>query len=216
MPSTRPSTAESRSASSKTMNGDLPPSSSDSFLRRTCGCLADDSTDFSRTGKRDLVDVVVFDKKRPVRPSPLMTLRTPGGRPISSGEFSESKSRKRRVLGGLDDDRISSGQRRSDLPREHQQREVPRNHLSNDATGGVACELALQQLRPSGVMIEVARDERNIDIAALTNRLAIVDRSRELRAVASASAPAERVHTDSALADGRSVPATPAEPCARP
>ncbi len=61
MASTTPSTAESRSASSKTMKGDLPPSSRRQPLAGAGGGLADDLADFGRAGEGDLVDAGVVD-----------------------------------------------------------------------------------------------------------------------------------------------------------
>ncbi len=43
------------------------------------------------------------------------------------------KAVKRRLLGGLHDDGVAGGQRRSQLPRLHQQREIPGNDLPDHA-----------------------------------------------------------------------------------
>ena len=54
-----PSTAARMSASSKTMFGLLPPSSSVTFFRLPVGGLHDQLADLGRAGEGDLVDVVV-------------------------------------------------------------------------------------------------------------------------------------------------------------
>ena len=40
----------------------------------------------------------------------------------------------------------------------------------------MALELGFHQLRPAGVMIEVPRDERDVDVAGLADRLPVVHR----------------------------------------
>ena len=44
----------------------------------------------------------------------------------------------------------------------------------DDAARFVAGKLLLEQLRPTGVVVEMPRDQRNIDVAALANGLAVV------------------------------------------
>jgi len=45
----------------------------------------------------------------------------------------KAQRRHRRLLGGLQYDRAARGERWRDLPRRHQEREIPRNDLANDA-----------------------------------------------------------------------------------
>src|SRR5205807_6588264 len=49
-------------------------------------------------------------------------------------------------------------------------------YLSDDAAGHKARKFLLEKLRPSRMVIKMARDERNIDVAALANRFAVVHR----------------------------------------
>ena len=84
MASTTPSTALSRSASSNTMKGLLPPSSSDSFNPRpavACRMMRPTSVEpvnatFARPS--------CATSAAPVRPSPVTTLSTPSGSPASA------------------------------------------------------------------------------------------------------------------------------------
>ena len=71
---------------------------------------------------------------------------------------------------------LPSRQRGRDLPGQHQQREVPGNDLADDADGAHVGHLGRHQLRPAGVMVEVAGDERDVDVARLADRLAVVHR----------------------------------------
>ena len=83
MASTTPSTTLSRSASSKTMKGDLPPSSSDSFLP-----VPAVATRMMRPTSVDPVKAILSTSgcstsAAPVRPSPVTMFTTPGGSPAS-------------------------------------------------------------------------------------------------------------------------------------
>src|SRR5262249_52921530 len=52
---------------------------------------------------------------------------------------------------------------------------IPRNNLANNATGGVAGKFFLEQLGPARVVIEMASDQRNINIAAFPDWFSVVD-----------------------------------------
>ena len=83
MASTTPSTALSRSASSNTMKGDLPPSSRVSFLP-----VPAVASRIRRPTSVEPVNAILSMPSwrtisSPVRPSPVTILSTPGGRPAS-------------------------------------------------------------------------------------------------------------------------------------
>jgi hypothetical protein len=61
-------------------------------------------------------------------------------------KFGESKSGEWRELRGLKHDSISSGERRSNFPRQHQQRKIPRNDLADDSAGLVTGEFLGEKL----------------------------------------------------------------------
>ena len=129
MASTTPSTAPSRSASSNTTKGDLPPSSSESFLP----VPAVASRMMRPTSVEPVKAILSIPGWRtissPVRPSPVRMLTTPGGQPRVAADLGESEGRERRELGGLDHHRIAHGEGRRDLPGQHQEREVPGDDL---------------------------------------------------------------------------------------
>src|SRR5215472_15643533 len=81
----------------------------------------------------------------------------------------KSERGQRRELCRLQDHGISRGQRRSDFPGEHQERKIPRNNLAYDTARCVAGELLFKDLRPPRVMIEMSSNQRNINVAALTD-----------------------------------------------
>ena len=90
-------------------------------------------------------------------------------------DFGEGQSRQRGEFGGLQHHRIARGQCGRDLPGEHQQREIPRNDLPADADRPLPRKFACHQRGPAGVMIEMPRDQRHVDVAGFADRLAIVD-----------------------------------------
>ena len=132
--STTPSTTLSRSESSKTMKGDLPPSSSERRLPLpavTCrmwrptsvepvkaillmsGCLQDGLACLARVAGDDV------DHAR--RQADL------------AANLGEGERGDRRVAGGLEHDGVAHRQRGGDLPGHHQQGEVPGDDLADHA-----------------------------------------------------------------------------------
>ena len=77
-----PSTAASRSASSKTMKGALPPSSSDVFLSVGAHCAASTRPTSVEPVKVSLRTAMLAVSTPPMaRAEPVMTLNTPAGTP---------------------------------------------------------------------------------------------------------------------------------------
>src|SRR5207302_2939780 len=90
----------------------------------------------------------------------------------------------RRRLRGLQHHGVPGGEGGRDLPREHEQREVPRDDLPRDADGPwpPVRERVLELVRPAGVVEEVRGREWHVDVARFADRLAAVERleDREL------------------------------------
>ncbi len=86
--------------------------------------------------------------------------------------------RDRGRFGRLQHHRVPAGQRRGDLPRGHEEGEIPRDHLRRDPErGGLpAGEGILELVGPARVMEEMRRDQGQVEIAALADRLAAVHR----------------------------------------
>jgi hypothetical protein len=89
----------------------------------------------------------------------------------------EQQRRQRGGLGRLEHDRVPARQRRGDLPREHQQREVPGDDLpAHPERARVEPEPGpVELVGPAGVVEEVRRRGRHVDVAGLADRLAVVD-----------------------------------------
>ena len=132
-----PSTATSRSASSKTRNGALPPSSIEVRITWSAHC--------SRSLRPTAVEPVKESFR--ARPSRIIgsitgagsevvtTLSTPSGSPASCMIPASARMRQRRLLGGLDHHRAAGGDGRADLAGAHRHREVPRRDEEARAHG---------------------------------------------------------------------------------
>ena len=130
---TAPSTAASTSASSKTRNGALPPSSIDT--RRTL--WADCSISFRPTSVEPVKDslrsrgspMIGFETSEDLLE--VTTLSTPRGQPGLVEDLGQREHRQRRLLGRLDHHRAAGGDGGADLARAHRHREVPgRDHVT--------------------------------------------------------------------------------------
>ena len=182
------------------MKGDLPPSSSESRLWLVAVARANRASDFGRTGERDLVHVRMLDQRLAGRAVAGDDVDHAGGQARFLANFREGQRRQRREFRGLQHDGVSGRQCRRNLPRQHQQRKIPRNDLPDDAAGHVLGKFLLQKLRPTRVMIEMPRDQRNVDVAALANRLAVVHRLEHREPPRMFLHQPRHAHTDSARA----------------
>ena len=122
-----PSTASSRSASSKIRNGALPPSSIETLSTLSAACaisLLPTSVEPVKESLRSRGSPMIgFEIS--LEDEPVTTFRTPSGRPHSSSSLRQRQHRERRLLGGLDHHRAAGGDRGADLARAHRVGEVP-------------------------------------------------------------------------------------------
>ena len=95
--------------------------------------------DLGRAGERDLVDVGVLDEMRAGRAVAGDDVDDARRQLGLAADVGEDERRQRRRLGRLEHDRVAAGERRRDLPGEHQQREVPGDDLAGDAERARAC-----------------------------------------------------------------------------
>jgi hypothetical protein len=110
-----------------------------------------------------------------------MMFTTPAGRSACCRISAKTSADSGRGLRGLDDDGVTRGERRGNLPREHEQREVPRDHLCGDAERtGVRPEAGIVELvRPACVVEEPRCHEWHVDITALLDGFAVVQTLRD-------------------------------------
>ncbi len=178
MPLTIPSTVWSSAQSSKTMFAALPPSSSVSFLPRAGELALDCLADLGGAGERDLVDAVALDERGAGAAVAGDDVDDSGGKLGLAQDVAEEERGERGRLRRLEHDGVAARERGRDLPREHEQREVPRDDLARDADGlrPAVREGVLELVGPAGVVEEVRRGERKVDVARLLDRLAAVER----------------------------------------
>ncbi len=128
MPETAPLTASSRLQSSNTMLGDLPPSSSDTFLKDLGGQLVDARAGCRAAGEGDLGDLGMSDERLAddgaVAGDDIHHARRQAG--FLDHELHELEQRGGGEFGGLDDDGAAGGQCGRQLPGGQHQRRVPR------------------------------------------------------------------------------------------
>src|SRR5690606_2300850 len=146
------------------------------LLPGTRGRDADEAADFGGSRECDLVHAIVVDERLARATVARDDVHDAGGQANLLAQLRETQRRERRELGGLEYHRVPHGQCRRDLPREHEQREVPRDDLADDADGLVSGELGARELRPPRVVVEVPGDERDVDVTGLADGLAVVER----------------------------------------
>src|SRR4051794_29411898 len=148
------------------------------LLPRSRELALDRLADVGGAGERDLVDVRVVDECGPRASVAGDDVHDTGRKLGLAQHVAEEERGQRRRLSRLQYDGIAGGQCGRDLPREHQQREVPRDDLSRDADRlrTPVRERVLELVRPAGVVEEVRGRERQVDVARLLDRLAAVQR----------------------------------------
>ena len=132
-----PATASSRSASSKTMNGALPPSSSETFLSPAAHWLIS-SFPISVEPVNPSLRTAGFEVSSPPMTgassaAPVTIDRTPGGKPASSREGCDRERGERGLLGGLQHHRAAGREGGRGLAGHHRRGEVPGRDPGGDA-----------------------------------------------------------------------------------
>ena len=155
----------------------LPPSSRLMRLPVPAIGPGDLLADLGRAGERDLVDVRVLDDGAAGFPCPRQDVDDSRREVGLLADLREEQRSERCRLGGLEDHGVAAGERGCDLPGEHEEREVPRDDLTDDTDRSrVGPEAGIAQLvRPARVVEEVCCRKGNVDVAGLADRLAVVD-----------------------------------------
>ena len=139
------------------------------------GSLEDRAADDSRASEGDLVDVHVRGKGGTSRLAKTRDDVDDTWREASLlGESGSDETTKRSLLGSLQNNGVSASNRRADLPRPHEQWEVPWDDLSADANGllldvvegiwrGID-DLAVDLVRPAAVVSQAADAHADVDL----------------------------------------------------
>ena len=145
------------------------------LLARPGGRLADRAADLGRSGEGDLVHLC-RDQRRAGFTVAGHDVDDTFGQPDLGADLCKGERRQGRVFGRLQHHGIARRQRGRDLPGEHQKGKVPRDDLAADADRPGARKLLGQHLGPAGMVVEMPRHQRHVDVAAFTDRLAVVER----------------------------------------
>ena len=117
----------------------------------------------------------MIDQRRPGVAIAGHDVQNPFGQTGLAADFGKQQRGQRGVFGGFQHDRIACGQGGCHLPRQHQQGKIPRDHRAANPKRLHVWLLALQQLREAGVIVEMPRHQRHVDVTRLADRLAIVE-----------------------------------------
>ena len=133
------SAARSRSASAKTTNGACPPSSSVACLPRLRAARGEHPPDGERAGEGELAHL------RRAREHLADLLRVAAHEVDHAGrearrveDLEQERGRQRRLLGGLEHDRVARRHGRRQLAGDHRAGEVPRRDAGHDAARAAA------------------------------------------------------------------------------
>ena len=140
-------------------------------LRRS---FADGAPHFGGAGEGDLVHAGVLHQRFAGRAVSGDDIDDACGEPDLLADFREGQRRQWSKLRRLQHHRVSRGDCRRNLPGQHEQREIPRNDLSHHAASRVGGKFLREELRPSGMVVEMPSDQRNINVAAFANGLSVV------------------------------------------
>ena len=217
IPSMMPSTAWSSAASSNTMLADLPPSSSVSPVPVPASARWI-SLPTAVEPVKAILSSAGADELGARAPVAGDDVDDAGGEVGLLADLGQQQRGQRRRLGRLQDRGVAGGERRRELPRRHQQREVPRHDLADDAARLVraAAERVLQLVRPARVGEEVLR--RRAGRRRRATRGSACRRRATRRPPARAPAPgsAARCGTGTCRARAAAAPASRARRRARP
>ena len=158
----------------------------DEALGRRAGHVA---TDFGRPGEGKLADLgIVEDVLTRLRAAARDHVEY-AGRNDAFGELGKLEHRERGRGRGLEDRAVAGGQHGSQLPSGHEEREVPRHDLADDADRLVQHErhhVARKQVglsrigqQHAGEVTEMIDRVRHVDGARLANGLAVVQRLQQ-------------------------------------
>lgn len=137
--------------------------------------LKDQTANLGRTSEGNLVDVhVVRDGVTSNTTQARDDVDNTLGEASFLDQLTHVQTRERGLLSGLDDNGVTSGKRRGDLPRPHEDGEVPRNDLTTDTNGFVAGvgeglrvgvnSLAVNLVGPSGVVANATHGQPQVNL----------------------------------------------------
>ena len=148
--------------------------------------LHDETAGRRLAGERDLGDALVLSERLAGLDAEAVDDVEYAGRQQVADEIHQHHDAHGRLLGGLQHDAVAGGERGSELPHRHQDREVPGDDLADDAERLVEVigdrvvidlgDRAFLGAHAAGEIAEVIDGERNVRSHRLADRLAVVER----------------------------------------
>ena len=146
------------------------------FLTAAGGLATDLATDLGRPGEGDLVDAGMADDCGTGVAAAGDDVDKAGRQAGFLRDFGKAERGQTGIFRRLEHHRVAGRQGWCDLPGQHQQRKIPWDDLAGDANRQMVGKLAAQQLGPAGMVVEMAGDQRDVDIAGFADRFAVVHR----------------------------------------
>ncbi len=135
-------------------------------LGARCDALLDEATNLRGSSERDLVDAGVFDQRRTSGTVPGDDVDDPAREFRLLEDLRQHQCRERRCFGWLQDAGVPRRQSGSQLPRGHEEGEVPRDDLAGDTErlGVRAVPRVVEFVGPPGVVEKMRRGEWDVDV----------------------------------------------------
>jgi len=126
----------------------------------------DELADLGRAGERHLLDAWMRNQQRPGLAGTGDDVDDPSGKLRLLADLSEQQGGQRGRFSGLEHNGVARGQCRRDLPGQHQQGEVPRDHLARHSqrARSPVRERPLELVGPARVIEEVGSAQRDVDV----------------------------------------------------
>jgi hypothetical protein len=166
------------------MLGDLPPSSSGNDV--VGGVLHDQPPRRGLAGEGDLGNPLVLRQRLAGLDAEAVDDIENAGRQEIGDQLHDDEDAERGLFGGLENHAIAGGERRRQLPRRHQDREIPGNDLTDDAERLVIVighslvidlrDTAFLGAHDTGEIAPVIDHQRHVRIGRLADRLAVIER----------------------------------------
>src|SRR5262249_17728521 len=125
---------------------------------------ANRASHFSRSGECNLVDAWILHKRFACPSVSCDNVHDARWQFSLTAKLSERERGERGKFGRLQHHGVTCSKRGRNLPRQHEQWKIPRNDLPDYAARLMLRKLLLQQLRPSGVIVKMPRDQGDIDV----------------------------------------------------
>src|ERR1700682_2023906 len=138
------------------------------------GGLANRASHFCRSRERNLIDFGMLHQRFASRSIAGDDVHDAGGEAGLLADLRQCERHQGRKFRGLQHYGIPGCERGGNLPGQHEQWKIPRDDLAYDAASGISREFLLEQLGPARMMIKMPRHKWDINVAAFTNRLAVV------------------------------------------